>query len=317
MHSYSLAGGDRLPTLGLGTWKSAPGAVYAAVKQAIALGYRHIDCAPIYQNESEVGRAVAEAIASGQVSRGDLWLTSKLWNDAHAPDQIQPALEKTLADLRVDALDLFLIHWPVLFKPGVIFPRRAGDYIALDDLPISRTWQALEACVAKGLVRHIGVSNFSLGKLDDLCRHATIRPAMNQVELHPYLQQNALLDFCRQNNILVTAYSPLGSGDRPAGMKKRDEPSLLDNPVIGRVAAKHGITPAQTLLAWGLTRQTVVIPKSINPLRLKENLAAADLRLDPDDMAEIAALDLGYRFVDGAFFTGSGSPYTLASLWDA
>ena len=316
MLSFTLASGDRLPALGLGTWKSAPGAVYAAVKEALAIGYRHIDCAPAYQNEPEVGKAVAEAIDSGMVARTDLWLTSKLWNDAHAPEQVRPALEKTLADLRVDFLDLYLIHWPVVFKPGVMFPRRGEDYIALDDLPISLTWKALEDCVAQGLVRNIGVCNFSVSKLDALCRQASIHPAMNQIELHPYLQQGAMLEFCRENGILVTAYSPLGSGDRPAGMKKSGEPTLLDNPVIQRVAAKHGVTPAQVLLAWGLSRKTVVIPKSVNPERMRQNLAAAQLVLDAQDVADIATLDRGYRFVDGSFFAGPGSPYTLKQLWD-
>ena len=316
MLSFTLASGDRLPALGLGTWKSAPGAVYAAVKEAMAIGYRHIDCAPAYQNEPEVGKAVAEAIDSGMVARTDLWLTSKLWNDAHAPEQVQPALEKTLADLRVDFLDLYLIHWPVVFKPGVMFPRRGEDYVALDALPISLTWKVLEDCVAQGLVRNIGVCNFSVSKLDTLCRQASIRPAMNQIELHPYLQQGTMLEFCRENGIQVTAYSPLGSGDRPAGMKKSGEPTLLDNPVIQRVAAKHGVTPAQVLLAWGLSRKTVVIPKSVYPERMRQNLAAAQLVLDAQDVADIATLDRGYRFVDGSFFAGPGSPYTLKQLWD-
>ncbi len=316
MKHYTLAGEQRIPALGLGTWKSAPGAVYAAVKEALAVGYRHVDCAPAYQNEAEVGKAVAETLANGSLSRQDLWLTSKLWNNAHAPEQVQPALEKTLEDLQVASLDLYLIHWPVLFKPGVMFARRGEDYLALDSIPIIETWRALEACVGKGLVRNIGVCNFSIKKLDSLCRQASIRPVMNQIELHPYLQQRDLLDYCKKQNIQLTAFSPLGSGDRPAGMKKSGEPTLLDNPVIQRVATKHGITPGQVLLAWGLCRETVVIPKSVNPDRLRQNLAAADLTLDPQDMADIAALDRGYRFVDGSFFEGPGSPYTLKELWD-
>jgi len=317
MLSFSFRNGDRLPALGLGTWKSAPGAVYAAVKEALAMGYRHIDCAPIYQNEPEVGRAIAEAIEAGMVARGDLWLTSKLWNNAHAPEQVRPALEKTLADLRTDSLDLYLIHWPVAFKPGVLFARKSEEFVPVADQPIIETWKAMEACVAAGLVRHIGVCNFSLAKLDALCRQAaTIRPEMNQIELHPYLQQRTMLDFCKENDILVTAFSPLGSGDRPAAMKKSDEPTLLDNPVIVQLAAKHGATPAQVLLAWGLGRRTVVIPKSVHPDRMRQNLAATGVQLDDRDRATIAALDRGFRFVDGSFFAGPGSPYTLATIWD-
>lgn len=316
MRLFALADGSLLPALGLGTWKSAPGAVAAAVREALSIGYRHIDCAPIYQNEAEVGQGLAATFAAGVLKRQDLWLTSKLWNNAHAPDQVLPALEQTLADLQTDYLDLFLIHWPVAFAPGVLFPRKADEYRPFTADSCAATWAAMEACVAKGLVRHIGVCNFSAAKLEALCRTATIRPAMNQVELHPYLQQTALIDFCRQQRILVTAYSPLGSGDRPAAMKKSGEPSLLENPVILELAAKHQTTPAQVLIAWGLARGTVMIPKSVNPERLRQNLASTKLQLEAPEMTAIAALDRSYRFVDGAFFTGQGSPYTLETIWD-
>lgn len=304
------------PPLGLGTWKSSPGEVRDAVGTALDLGYRHIDCAPAYENESEVGSAIAGAIASGTVSRQELWVTSKLWCNAHAPEHVQAALEKTLRDLRLDSLDLYLIHWPVAFRHEVFFPRSGADYIPLTDLPTIATWRAMEACVEKGLTRHIGVCNFSIKKLDALRREAAIPPAVNQIELHPYLRQQPMLDYCRQHGILLTAYSPLGSGDRPRGLKKGDEPVLLQDPEIGRIAARHGILPGQVLLAWALQRGTIAIPKSVNPARLKQNLQAANIRLDDSDMAAIAALDRGYRYVDGSFWQAPGSPYTLAGLWD-
>ncbi len=316
MQHYPLPEGGVIPALGLGTWKSAPGKVTMAVEEAITAGYRHIDCAPIYGNEPEVGAAVAKAIAAKTVSRQDLWLTSKLWNNAHDPDLVQSALEKTLVDLQVDYLDLYLIHWPVLFRSDIMFARRGDEYLPLDRIPIIDTWQALEACVAKGLTRYIGVCNFSIKKLDDLYRKAIIRPVNNQIELHPYLQQQEMVEYCRSNNILLTAYAPLGSGDRPKGMKKSDEPSLLDNPVIQRVAARHKASPGQVLLSWGLARKTVVIPKSVNPQRIRENLAATGLVLDAGDLEEIATLERGYRFVDGSFFQPPGSPYTQKELWD-
>ncbi len=306
----------QIPAVGLGTWKSSWGEVYKAVKEALEIGYRHIDCAPAYENEHEVGRAIAEACGTGMVTRKDLWLTSKLWNNSHGPAQVQPALEKTLADLQLEYLDLYLIHWPVACLPEVFFPRTGEEYIPLADIPIIATWRAMEACVEKGLVRHIGVCNFSRKKLEALRREARIGPVMNQIELHPYLQQNDMLDYCRLNNILLTAYSPLGSGDRPKGMKKRQEPVLLQDPTIQRIADKHGILPGQVLLAWALQRGTIVIPKSVNPQRLKQNLDAAGTRLDDRDMNEIAALDKGYRYVDGAFWQVPGSSYTLANLWD-
>ncbi len=306
----------QIPALGLGTWKSAKGQVYSAVKEALDLGYRHIDCAPAYENESEVGSAIAKAISSGTIPREELWLTSKLWNNAHAPEQVQPALEKTLADLQLAYLDLYLIHWPVAFRAEVFFPRTTEDYIPLADIPTLATWQAMEACVEKGLVKHIGVCNFNIKKLDALRQEARIPPVMNQIELHPYLQQNTMLEYCRQNGILLTAYSPLGSGDRPKGMKKSQEPVLLQDPAIQRIAEKHGVLPSHILLAWAMRRGTIVIPKSVNPERLRQNLDAAGIRLDDTDMKEIGVLDKGYRYVDGAFWQGSGSPYTVAGLWD-
>lgn len=316
MQARTINHQDSIPALGLGTWKSAPGAVYSAVKEALAAGYRHVDCAPIYQNEKEIGRALSETFAAGNVTRKQVWLTSKLWNSDHAPAEVQPALERTLRDLQVEYLDLFLIHWPVVFKPGVVFARNGSEYLDLEAMPISETWKALEACVAKGLTRYIGVCNFSRPKLERLVEQAMVKPVMNQVEMHPYLQQNDLLAYCQREDIQVTAYSPLGSGDRPAGMKKRDEPRLLDNPVIAAVAARHNTTPAQVLLAWALERGTLAIPKSVNPERLRQNLAAAELRLDEEDVAAIAALDCHYRYVDASFFTGPGSPYTIRNIWD-
>ena len=305
-----------IPAFGLGTWKSAKGEVYEAVKQALRLGYRHIDCAPAYSNEKEVGEALREMQDNKTVQRSELWVTSKLWNNAHKPEDVEGALRKTLADLCLDYLDLYLIHWPVAFRPEVFFPKSGADYLSLEEVPIIGTWQALEECVTKGLTRKIGVCNFSTKKLNDLLAGASVPPMMNQIELHPFLQQQDMLTFCRKNNILLTAYSPLGSTDRPKGMKKRDEPSLLTNEVIGGIAQKHGATPAQVLISWALERETVVIPKSVNAKRLEENLAALELHLDIEDMTAIAQLDMGYRLVDGAFFAAPGSGYTVSGIWD-
>lgn len=316
MQYLTLNDNRKIPALGLGTWKSRPDEVYLAVKEAISIGYRHIDCAPAYENENEVGRAVAEALQEGTVNRDELWLTSKLWNNAHEPHQVRPALEKTLQDLQVEYLDLYLIHWPVAFSSEVFFPRSAADYIPLDQLPISVTWEALEECVNQGLVKHIGVCNFSTTRLETLNQTASIKPVMNQIELHPYLQQPAMLEYCRKNDVLLTAYSPLGSGDRPARLKKSDEPILLHDPVITGIARKHGVGAGEILIAWALARGTVVIPKSTNPERLLQNFRAADVQLDQEDMQAIEALDRAYRFVDGSFFTGPGSPYTVADFWD-
>jgi len=308
--------GDEMPVLGLGTWKSEPGEVYRVVRDAIRTGYRHIDCAPIYGNEEEVGRALRDALEEGVVMRDRLWITSKLWNDSHAPEDVAPALAKTLEDLRLDYLDLYLIHWPVALRKGVYRPESAEDMIPLEDLPIARTWRSMEALAEEGRCRHIGVSNFSIAKLESLLDDARRRPEMNQVELHPYLRQQELVDFCRDRRIHVTAYSPLGSPDRPEGMRARDEPVLLEDPVIAAIAERRGVTPAQVLLAWGIARRTAVIPKSVHAHRLMENLASVEVSLTQSDLEEIAALDRHRRYVDGEFWALEGSPYSVAGLWD-
>jgi len=315
MKTLSFNNGDEMPAIGLGTWKSDPGEVRDAVIAAIEAGYRHIDCAPIYGNEKEVGEGLKQKMDDGTVKREDLWITSKLWNDAHQKDQVEPALKQTLSDLGIEYLDLFLIHWPVVLKPEVGFPRKGDDLLSLNEVPISETWAGMEGVEQEGLTRHIGVSNFGANRIQHLMELASVKPEMNQVELHPYLQQNDLLDFCRQNGILLTAYSPLGSKDRPSILKKEDEPSLLENPVINQIADKHGCKAAQVLIAWAYQRGTAVIPKSVNPERIKQNLASKDVRLDEDDMKQIAQLDKHYRYVDGSIWTMEGSPYSMEELW--
>ena len=260
---------DQMPALGLGTWKSSSGEVYEAIREAIRIGYRHIDCASAYGNEAEIGQAFQDAFEAGEVKREDLWVTSKLWNAAHRASEVKPALEKTLADLKFDYLDLYLIHWPIAIKANVGFPQKADDYLSLEEVPIIETWRAMEACVEAGLSKHIGVSNFSIKKLEDLRNEAQIQPEVNQIELHPLLAQNKMLAYCQTHDIFLTAYSPLGSKDRPARLVSEDAPTLLENPILAEIAQEHQCTSAQVLIAWAIQRGTSVIPKIYQPSAAK------------------------------------------------
>jgi alcohol dehydrogenase (NADP+) len=316
MKSLAFANGDRMPILGLGTWKSAPGEVYAAVREAIRIGYRHIDCAMIYGNEAEIGTAVRDAMMDGEVGRGALWVTSKLWGNSHGRDNVEAALKKTLKDLDLDYLDLYEIHWPIPLKPTAVLPSAAADFELPAEVALRSTWEGMEAAVRAGLTRHIGVSNFSAKKLRDLIAHCTIKPEVDQVELHPLLQQPELVQFCAANEIHVTAWAPLGSSDRPDFVKAPDAPVLLDNPVIKSIAEGRGCTSAQVLLAWHVNRGISVIPKSVNPARLRENFAAAEIVLSPGELERIAGLDQNHRLIDGAFWAVQGGPWTVPKIWD-
>ena len=286
----------KMPVIGLGTWKSAEEKIYQAVRWAIKAGYQHVDCAAVYGNEEAVGQALHAAVAEGDIERKNLFVTSKLWNTAHKPADVRPALEQSLKDLQTDYLDLYLIHWPIAEDP------LSGEAL---DIPQEETWAEMEKAQKDGLVRSIGVSNFTQTKLKDLMDKAEIMPAVNQVEIHPYLAQNDLVEFCRENQIVVTAYAPLGSGDRPDTMKEAGEPSLLADQVVADIAKKNSATPAQVLIAWGLTRGLVEIPKSVQFDRIEENLGALNVTLDDDDMKRLNAIDETLRFVTGKNLTGS------------
>ena len=316
MSTLTFSNDNQMPALGLGTWKSAPGEVKKAVTHAIEIGYRHIDCAAIYKNEPEIGEAINECIQRGLVKREELWITSKLWNNAHKQNEVKVALKKTLNDLGLEYLDLYLVHWPVVFKNGIDFPDNSDGYLPLSEVPLAETWRAMQELQKERLVKHIGTSNFSQKKLQHLIDIGGQKPEINQVELHPYLQQQGLIDFCHTNDIHVTAYSPLGSMDRPTVLKKKGEPIPLENKTIVAIAKKNQMSPAQVLIRWQLQRNISVIPKSTNPKRLKENFDTLSITLSDSEMQEIAALDQHERIIDGSFFIAPEKGYTLKNLWD-
>ncbi|MCZ2344178.1 MAG: aldo/keto reductase [Bacteroidales bacterium] len=300
------------PDVGLGCWKIAPAEAPGLVEQAIRLGYRHIDCACDYGNEKEVGVGIRAALQAGVCSREELWVTSKLWNCYHAPEHVRPACERSLQDLGLDDLDLYLVHFPIAqrfvpfaerYPPGWLYdPSQVGAKMVPAAVPLADTWKAMEELVHAGLVRRIGVSNYSVALIRETLAAATIRPAVLQVEMHPYLAQEKLLRFCRENQIAVTAFSPLGAPSYvPLGMAA-DTDSVLVNPIVQAIAAQHNRTAAQVVLRWGVQRGTSVIPKTGRAERLAENRALFDFALTDSEMAAITKLDQGRRFNDPGVF---------------
>jgi D-xylose reductase len=312
MTSLTLRTGDQMPALGLGTWKIPRDVCAETVHGAIAAGYRHLDCACDYGNEVEVGQGIARAIAEGLVTREELWITSKLWNTYHQPEHVEPAIRRTLSDLGVEYLDLYLIHFPislrfvpfeVRYPPEWVFdPDAQPARMEFADVPIARTWKAMEGLAEAGLTRNLGVCNMTTGFLLDLLASATIPPAVLQVEMHPYLTQERLVRFAAQHDIAVTAFSPLGAGSYVSlGMAEASQ-SALEDPVVRRIADRMEATPAQVVLAWGLQRGTNVIAKSSSASRLRENLGAEGLTLSEVDMASISGLNQNRRFNDPGQF---------------
>jgi len=313
MSSTAIAPANHTPpAIGLGLWKIARPETATIVEEAIRVGYRHIDSACDYGNETEAGAGIRAAIAKGLCRREDLWVTSKLWNTYHQPEHVRPAAERSLRDLGIDHLDLYLVHFPIALKYVPFETRYPPAWVHAPDaspprmepipVPLADTWQALEDLGAAGLVRRIGLCNCNVALVRDLLARTRIRPAVLQVELHPFLAQEKLLRFCRESGIAVTAYSPLGAPSYvPLGMAAASE-SVLEHPAVAGIAAATGRTPAQVVLRWGVQRGTAVIPKTSHPERLRENLAACDFTLSDEQMRAISALDRHRRFNDPGDF---------------
>jgi len=289
-----------MPPIGLGTFKIDQSEVSQTLGSAILdVGYRRLDCAPVYFNEASIGDVLQEEIFP-VVPRSELYLVSKLASPFHT--QVEAALRKTLSDLRTDYLDLFLIHWPVASKTVPISDGRGWENEDIDDsadganidttVSIHDTWRSMEELVDKGLVREIGVSNFPAILLHELLSRARIPPAVNQCECHPYLQQRNLIEYCRSRGVQFQAYSPLGT----VGYKESAEPVVLDDPILQQIAARHNVSTAQVALAWSLQRGNSVVVKSTKRERLEENLVAFKLKLSEEDMDAIASLTTNHRF---------------------
>jgi len=317
--------GSRMPAVGLGLWKIDPQDVAQTVYQAIEAGYRHLDSAADYGNERQVGEGIARAIADGLCSREELWVTSKLWNTYHRREYVEAACRKSLDDLGLDYFDLYLVHFPIAlsyvdfndrYPPEWLFdPSAENPGMQLDAVPLSETWGGMEQLVQNGLVRQIGVCNYSASLLHDLMSYARIKPAMLQIESHPYLTQEALLRTAQQYNIAVTAFSPLGALSYVSIDMASANDSVLTEPAVVAAAQRTGATAAQVVLRWGIQRGTAVIPKTSNPQRLVENLTLSQFSLDDNEMAAISALNQNRRFNDPGHFCEAAFN-TFHSIYD-
>ncbi|XP_045483061.1 aldo-keto reductase family 1 member A1-like [Harmonia axyridis] len=304
--SFTLNNGREMPSIGYGTWQAKDEELEKALEAALEAGYRHIDTAYIYENEKVIGKVLKRWIDEGRVKREDIFLVTKLPPGGVHPEGVSKYLNRSLENLQMDYVDLYLIHAPFAFKDvdGQPVPIKPDGTIDLDtSTDHVAIWKEMEKQMDSGKTKAIGLSNFNKTQIERVLKNCKIRPSALQIELHPYLQQNELVDVCKQNNIIVTAYSPLGSPGLAAFMetnfgRKINLPDILGNPTIKAIAKKHSKTEAQAVLRFLVQSGFVAIPKSTNPVRLKQNLDIFDFELDEEDIKQLKVLDEGIRICD-------------------
>uniref|UniRef100_A0A0K0FCR5 Alcohol dehydrogenase [NADP(+)] (inferred by orthology to a human protein) n=1 Tax=Strongyloides venezuelensis TaxID=75913 RepID=A0A0K0FCR5_STRVS len=290
--------GLSIPVVGLGTWLSKPGEVKAAVLEALKVGYRHIDCARVYQNQREVGEALKEAFDKEIVKREDVFVTTKIWNTCHSKKKAKECLTRSLTELGLNYVDLVLIHWPhgYLEDTNEFFPfNKEKTKIYYSNIDYIETWEALQDLVAENMAKSIGLSNFNIQQIQRVLEVAKIKPVVNQVEMHVYLQQKELQKFCKEHDIILTAYSPLSNPASP--LRDPGEVTIFEDETLIKIAAKHSKSVAQVALRYLLQLGVVIIPKSISPQRIAENFDIFNFSLDEMDMEEIKNLDREKRYL--------------------
>jgi len=310
--------GATMPAVGLGTFGSdhvSPAQVAEAVKGAAGVGYRHFDCASVYGNESAVGASLEEVIRGG-TRREELWVTSKLWNDKHAEADVIAQCRKSLADLRLNYLDLYLVHWPFpnFHAPGCDVTSRCADAKPYIHENYMKTWRKMEELVDLGLVRHIGTSNMTIPKLKLVLRDARIKPAVNEMELHPHFQQPELFKYVVENGIQPVGYCPLGSPGRPERDRTPEDTAPTEDPMILEIARRHGVNPAAICIKWAVQRGQTPIPFSVNHYRDNLDCVTHD-PLSAEEMQAIAKLDRNCRLIKGQVFLWKDGQ-TWEALWD-
>ncbi|HLH19069.1 MAG TPA: aldo/keto reductase [Bryobacteraceae bacterium] len=316
----TLYTGAQIPAIGLGTFGSdrvSAERIAQAVEGAISAGYRHLDCASVYGNEDRIGEVLQRLFDRG-LRREELWITSKLWNDKHGEDDVIPSCRKSIADLRCGYLDAYLVHWPFpnFHPPGCTVESRSADAKPYIHASFMKTWRQMEKLVDLGLVRHIGTSNMTVPKLELLLRDARIRPAVNEMELHPHFQQPELFEYVRAHGIQPIGYSPLGSPARPERDRTPEDTVDIEDPVIVAIARRRAVHPAAVCIQWAIQRGQIPIPQSANPAHYLANLhAAVSEPLAETDMQAIAAIDRNCRLIKGQVFLWKPNQ-SWEDLWD-